>query len=147
MKRFRFRFERLEGLHMQQERLARSVLAEATARRDAAVRDRDRMLVDIESCIDSEPAAAPLARALEQGLRTSLPAAEHRIALAESAVHAAERKWRDTRQQSRTYERLREKQWQAWRRDSQREEQAQIDEMTTIRTAGERARRRRGDRR
>ena len=128
--------ERLLRLRAQSERAARRDLAEAMAE----VRKIESSLAILEgslqSCRGEIAAARPvaeLAKALEAGLLHSRNRARDELLKAENRAELSRATYRERRRDLTTLSRLRERRHSAWRIETEREAQAEMDEMARVR--------------
>ncbi len=138
MQKFRFPLERLLRLRAQQERIARRELA----RKMTEVGEVESRLTAIEeslqacrSEIGSTTPIAGLARALEVGLLHSRGFALGELRKAEKHLEIARETYREQFRDFTALQRLREKRHAAWLAQTEKESQAELDEMARVRHA------------
>ncbi|HZT82338.1 MAG TPA: flagellar export protein FliJ [Gemmataceae bacterium] len=138
MKRFQFRLERL--LRLKEQRKRQAELAQAQARQAL-----DRARAEVASLLGQLAAAAEecarrVGRPLPAGewllrqdhvgrLRAALDAAEEGVRQAERNLAEADARRARAALEVEALTRLRQRQWEAWRRDADRAEQGQADEL------------------
>lgn len=138
MRRFRFPLERLLRLRVQEER--ESLRALAFARQELASIDT-RMATAQESLRACEPQlqagerAAPLARALHEGLSRTLFALVAERKVTEERVARLLAAFEIRRRERETLSRLRTRRRTEWEEQYKRAEQAELDELARLRSA------------
>ncbi|MCB9877914.1 MAG: flagellar FliJ family protein [Planctomycetes bacterium] len=146
MRRFRFRLQSVLRLRSQLERSARTELAAAMA--DVNALDQQLLAAGqgVRECAEHAvrgDAVGQLARQLELGLRRHQWRLQKKRKDAERHLDSVRVDYAAKAREKRTVERLREEEHDAWRRDVQRQEQAELDE-TALLTAPQRAQQREG---
>ena len=141
MKAYRFRLDSVLRVRRLQERVAMQQLAEARRALDEAQSESARARRSLED------AAAPVGRLTigafewshEQSTRLS-DASRARAEAAEAAAEAARQAdalWGTAKRRTATLERLDERHLALWRRELDRSEAAELDDLATRRAAGD----------
>jgi flagellar export protein FliJ len=135
MRRFRFPLQTVLRLRGQLERLSRRTLAAAMASVNEAERRLQFAAHGLSECADhaqGRSPAAPLARALETGLRRNHLRAQNELRAAEANAESARADYLQRRQDLRSLERLRERRHEEWQTETNRAEQAELDELARL---------------
>lgn len=143
MKRFRFRFEAVERVRKAKEQEALKTLGSAQQAHASAVQHKfsilEKMAVSLQRReeLASESAATVLSYQIEtifiEGSRHRLILAEQSIIRAKRNVEKALRVYLYARRQLRMIENLREKAFLEFKKEMNKREQKQIDEINTLR--------------
>ena len=141
MRKFRFRLQRLLRLREQRERIARRELA-AVMSEVAGIRGRlDVLEGSLQVCrgeIYADASTAELARALEVGLLANRKRLSRELREGERRAEQSRVAYRECQRDVAALRRLREGRHTAWRIETERESQAELDEMARIRYVNQR---------
>jgi flagellar export protein FliJ len=139
MRRFRFRLESLLRVRSQVERTARKALAAAMAEVhtfDQQIEAASRGLADCEEQAARADSVGHLARGLEDGLR------RHRWRLVRAREQAEQRlevvrvEYTEKARELKTLQRLRDQEYELWKTETLRAEQAELDELAVLTRGG-----------
>ncbi len=142
MTRFRFRLAGLLRLRSQLERTSRRSLATAmgaVANVEQRIENASTGLSDCEQMGCGTGAAAPLARALAQGLIRHRQRLQHELRAAHAQLDRCRTEWLERRRDVQALSGLREKQLEEWRRVAAQQEQNELEELARCRTAAPRS--------
>ena len=132
MRRFRFRLASLLRLRSQIERAARKDLALAMAEIngiDQQIDAAEQGLGEFAEQASRSDSVGELARSLESGLRRHRWTLVKKRAEAEKRLESVRTAYAQKAREKRTLERLRDQEQQAWREQTLRDEQAEMDEL------------------
>ena len=138
MRRFRFRLQAVLRLRQQFERRARQDLAAAMGRVAGIDRQIEAASQGLHDCEDQAArwgSVGQLARALETGLRRHRWRLEQQRQQAERDVESARANYHEQVRDLRTLRQLRDRRRSEWLDEVQREEQAELDELSALRAA------------
>ena len=141
MRRFRFRLASVLRLRSQVERSARKELAAAMAEVNAfdqQIEAAARGLTDCAEQAGRSDSVGQLARALEAGLRRHQWRLQKQRDVAEQQLDAVRVGYTQKARELKTLQRLRDQEHDEWKREAQRAEQAELDEMALLTGAGRR---------
>ena len=135
MRRFRFRLASVMRLRSQIERSARKDLAAAMADvnvLDQQLRAAEQGLLEFGDQAVRTDATGDLARALESGLRRHKWRLVQQRRVAEQRLEKVRIDYTGKARELKTLQRLRDQQYETWRTEVLREEQAELDELATL---------------
>lgn len=135
MRRFRFRLAPLLRLRSQIERTARKDLAVSMAEvhtLDQQLEAADRGLADCADQGARGDSVGDLARALEGGLRRHRWQLERRRKEAARQLEVVRAEYVEKAREAKTLQRLHDEEHAQWRLESQRAEQAELDELAVL---------------
>lgn len=135
MRRFRFRLLPLLRLRAQYERTARRELAKAMAAVSAIEQQLAAAARGLRECADQavQPGAiGQLAKALENGLRRHHWRLQKQLQEAQQRLDLVRADYAQKAKDLRALQRLREHQHSAWRAETQRAEQAELEELAAL---------------
>ena len=135
MRRFRFRLASLLRLRSQIERTARKELAAAMAdvnTIDQQIEAAAQGLVDCADQAARTDSVGQLARAMEAGLRRHQWRLVRHRKQAEQRLEAVRVEYTQKARELKTLQRLRDQEHTEWKQESQRAEQAELDEVATL---------------
>ena len=135
MKRFRFALKKVHRLRRHQERAARLNMAEELSKLAELLTKRAHAANNLAVCQDaaSRGQGEMLAQALERGLEGLLRRLGESIDAAEARVETAREMFQERRRDLLTMDKLHEGRLTAWKRDIEKDEQAEFDEMARLR--------------
>lgn len=142
MKKFRFRFEAVEKLRKNQEQRAMQEFAEAQRDYFACVREKEKLLIDLENALIGREKLAdewtsPHLFQLQDshifGVKKSIGRAEQTIIRAHKKLQKAMKAFLEARRNVKKIEHLKNKDLEIYKRDRAKYEQNRLDELTTMR--------------
>lgn len=136
MRRFRFRLQPLVRLRSQLERNARRELAAAMTTVNEIEQQTRAAEHGLRECADQaagNDAIGLLARGLEVGLRRHKWRLDQQRVAAERGLTKAQNDYAQRARDLEVLQRLRDKRRAEWQRDAERAEQAELDELATLR--------------
>lgn len=135
MRRFRFRLAPLLRLRAQFERASRRELAAAMGVLAAIDQKLAAAAQGLRECADQgarPDAVGQLAKALENGLRRHHWRLQIQLREAQLRLDAVRVDYTQKQKDLRTLQKLRDQQREAWRQDTLRSEQAELDELSSL---------------
>ncbi len=136
MRAFRFSLERLLRLRTQRARIARRELAVAMAEVGRIGTRLAALEGSLQACRGEISADVPitgLARAMESGLLYNLTRIRIELVKAEERAELSRATYRERQTDLMALQRLREHRYSTWRVETERESQAEMDEMGRVR--------------
>ncbi len=136
MRKFRFSLERLLRLRAQTARIARRELAMARAEVGKIETRLAALEGSIQACrgeISADKPIAELARAMEAGMLYNRERIRKELVKAAERVELSRATYRERERDVTALKRLRERRHSAWRIETERESQAEMDEMGRLR--------------
>ena len=136
MPRFRFSLEKLLRLRAQRERVVRRELAGAVAAVGAIEARLSVLEGSLQACRGEISAAVPvaeLARALQRGLLYTRERVRKELEKAEEYAELTRATYRKRFRELSALRRLRERRYSAWRIETEKQSQAEMDEAARIR--------------
>lgn len=129
MRKFRFPLAKLERLRSHMERLAQRSLAEALASVNILRNQMKVVYQNIEACEAELESAPALGIALIDGFNVIRTRLDREIEQADQRVEVARTAYHKRRRDAKSLRRLKEDKHAAWKAESMKEEQAELEEM------------------